>query len=169
MIKIGQSSHKRYSNNILNLQESAPVRKKSGNLLNAPRMCMCSSCPSTSLLTLIYDPAMGPIRVRQQHYISFCNWCPQLQNFTHLDGRVKILQLRWAEIIGACQDNPVRHSTGREKDRQTKKEMGGQHPGVDGPEAEQRSEGVWEPWEMEGAGCQVISGAPTVVQTTGNR
>ena len=42
IIKIGQSSHKMYSNNILNFQESTTIlnacTKKSGNLLNAPRM-----------------------------------------------------------------------------------------------------------------------------------
>ena len=41
IIKIGQSSHKIYSNNILNFQESTPnlnaCTKKSGNLLNTPR------------------------------------------------------------------------------------------------------------------------------------
>ena len=40
--KIGQSSHKIYSNNILNFQESTTIlnacTKKSGNLLNAPRI-----------------------------------------------------------------------------------------------------------------------------------
>ena len=39
-IKIGQSSHKMYSNNIVNFQESTTIlnacTKKSGNLLNAP-------------------------------------------------------------------------------------------------------------------------------------
>ena len=41
IIKIGQSSHKMYSNNILNFQESRAIlnarTKKSGDLLNAPR------------------------------------------------------------------------------------------------------------------------------------
>ena len=41
IIKIGQSSHKTYSNNILNFQESTTIlnagTKMSGNLLNAPR------------------------------------------------------------------------------------------------------------------------------------
>ena len=40
IIKIGQSSHKMYSNNIVNFQESMTIlnacAKKSGNLLNAP-------------------------------------------------------------------------------------------------------------------------------------
>ena len=40
IMKIGQSSHKMYSNNIVNFQESTTIlnacKKKSGNLLNAP-------------------------------------------------------------------------------------------------------------------------------------
>ena len=42
IIKIGQSSHKMYNNNIVNVQESTTIlnayTKKSGNLLSAPRM-----------------------------------------------------------------------------------------------------------------------------------
>ena len=42
IIKIGQSSHKMYSNNILNFQKSTTIlnayTKKSGNLLKAPRI-----------------------------------------------------------------------------------------------------------------------------------
>ena len=42
IIKIGQSSHKMYSNSILNVQESMTIlnacTKKSGNLLKAPRI-----------------------------------------------------------------------------------------------------------------------------------
>ena len=41
IITIGQSSHKKYSNNVLNFQESMTIlnasTKKSGNLLNTPR------------------------------------------------------------------------------------------------------------------------------------
>ena len=41
IIKIGQSSHKMYSNKILNFQESTTIlnacTKKSGNFLKAPR------------------------------------------------------------------------------------------------------------------------------------
>ena len=43
IIKIGQSSHKMYSNNIVNFQESTTIlnacTKKSGNLLKAPHIC----------------------------------------------------------------------------------------------------------------------------------
>ena len=49
IIKIGQSSHKLYINNILNFQESTTIlnacTKKSGNLLNAHRMCVYI-CPT---------------------------------------------------------------------------------------------------------------------------
>ena len=42
IIKIGQSSHKMYSNNILNYQEFMTIlnacTKKSGNVLNAPHI-----------------------------------------------------------------------------------------------------------------------------------
>ena len=43
IIKIGLSSHKMYSNNIVNCQETTTIlnactKKKSGNLLNAPRI-----------------------------------------------------------------------------------------------------------------------------------
>ena len=42
IIKIGQSSHKMYSNNVLNFQESTTIlnacTKKSGNLLKTPRI-----------------------------------------------------------------------------------------------------------------------------------
>ena len=42
ILKIGQSSHKMYSNNIVNFQESRTIlnacTKKSGNLLNSPRI-----------------------------------------------------------------------------------------------------------------------------------
>ena len=44
-VKIGQSSHKMYSYNILNFQESTTIlnacTKKSGNILKAPRICTC--------------------------------------------------------------------------------------------------------------------------------
>ena len=52
IIKIGQSSYKMYSNNILNFQESTPIlntyTKKSGNLLNAPR----SYCPNNYVMAV---------------------------------------------------------------------------------------------------------------------
>ena len=51
IIKISQSSHKMYSNNILNFEESSTIlngctKKKSGTLLNAPRISFSSICTS---------------------------------------------------------------------------------------------------------------------------
>ena len=44
IIRIGQLSHRMYSNNIVNFQESPTIlngcKKKSGNLLKAPRICL---------------------------------------------------------------------------------------------------------------------------------
>ena len=66
------------------------------------------------------------------------------------------------KIVRACQDNPAEHSARREKTRQAEKEMGGQHPGMDGHDTGRRHEAGWEARGMEGAGCQVICDAPTV-------
>ena len=44
------------------------------------------------------------------------------------------------KIFRACQDNPAGHSARREKTRQTEKEMGGQHPGMDGHDTGRRHE-----------------------------
>jgi hypothetical protein len=46
---------------------------------------------------------------------------------------------------------------------QTEKEMGGQHSRVDGTKAEGHHTSVRGQREMERAGCEVISGAPTVI------
>ena len=67
--KIGQSSHKIYSNNILNFQVSTTIlnacTKKSGNLLNAPHISSSSSYhagstdipdPLSPLLPIVHRP-----------------------------------------------------------------------------------------------------------------
>ena len=55
IIKIGQSSHKMYSNNILNFQKSTTIlnacTKKSGNLLNATCMQTSNNCIIKKWLT----------------------------------------------------------------------------------------------------------------------
>ena len=66
------------------------------------------------------------------------------------------------KLIRACQDNHARHSPRREKTRQTEKEMGKQHSGMDGLDTGCRHEESGETRRMEGAGCKVICGAPTV-------
>ena len=61
ILKIGQSSHKMYSNNILNFQVSLTILnaciKKSGNLLHAPRMYLLYSDQRNHQLTLLRSPA----------------------------------------------------------------------------------------------------------------
>ena len=55
IIKIGQSSHKMYSNNIVNFQESTTIlnacTKKSGNLLNAPHTTIDTPKQTTHAFT----------------------------------------------------------------------------------------------------------------------
>ena len=64
------------------------------------------------------------------------------------------------KIFRACQENPAGHSARREKTRQTEKQMGGQHPGMDWHDAGRRHEEDWEARGMVGAGCQIICDAP---------
>ena len=61
IIKLGQSSHKMYSNNILNFQESTTIlnacTNKSGNLLNAPRTIKPTNQPTKTVnLLRIFIP-----------------------------------------------------------------------------------------------------------------
>ena len=56
IIKIGQSSHKMYNNNIVNFQESTTIlnacTKKSGNLLKASRMYVCTCVRARACLCM---------------------------------------------------------------------------------------------------------------------
>ena len=73
-------------------------------------------------------------------------------------------EMVWAQnkINRTCKDDPTGHCTRREKERQTEKEMGRQHNGVD------RIKVGWSPLKgrkqrrMENSGCPIILGAPTV-------
>ena len=68
IIKIGLSSHKMYSNNILNFQESTAIlnacTKKSENFLNAPRIyiyeCLQSQKKSTDHQDVSDQRKIGP-------------------------------------------------------------------------------------------------------------
>ena len=73
IIKFGQSSHKMYSNNIVNFQESTTIlnacTKESGNLLNAPRIT------PYSIVFLIFDvtmPDKTEIQAILRHYLKLC-------------------------------------------------------------------------------------------------
>ena len=50
------------------------------------------------------------------------------------------LKTIWNDRKIACQDNPAGHSIRKEKERQTEKEMGRQHPGMDWHDAGRRHE-----------------------------
>ena len=69
IIKIGQSSYKMYSNNIVNFEESTTIlnacTKKSGNLLNTPR----SSCFLRNIDTLFFQ--VVKLRFPSHFFISF--------------------------------------------------------------------------------------------------
>ena len=70
-------------------------------------------------------------------------------------------EMVWAQnkINRTCKDDPTGHCTRREKERQTEKEMGRQHNGVD------RIKVGWSPSKgrkqrrMENSGCPIILGA----------
>ena len=84
IIKIGQLSHKMCSNNIVNFQESttilnACIKKRPGNLLNAPRTChetkqsvVTAFLINISLLTAVYDDiysSINEVRDSNWHFI----------------------------------------------------------------------------------------------------
>ena len=62
-----------------------------------------------------------------------------------------------------CGNNLARHSERGKKTRQTEKEVGRQHQGMDKPGARQVAEGSGEQGKMEEAGCEIIFGAPTTI------
>ena len=63
--------------------------------------------------------------------------------------------------IRSGQNHLARHSERGKKMRQTEKEMGRQHQGMDRPGVRQVPEGSGEQRKMEETGCEVILGAPT--------
>ena len=103
ILKIGQSSHKMYSNNIVNFQVSTtillPVPKKSVNLLKAPRMIkqyifFCLHIFVSILLKLPY----GCYHTQPQlaYKLTIINWFPStFEPFLGHHQRVCILQKRF--------------------------------------------------------------------------
>ena len=79
-------------------------------------------------------------------------------------------EMVWAhnKINRTCKDDPTGPCTRRQKERQTEKEMGRQHNGMD------RFKVGWIPSKglkqsrMETSGCPIILGAPTVNKTKGS-
>ena len=63
-------------------------------------------------------------------------------------------------FIRSGQNHLARYSERRKKTRQTEKEMGRHHQGMDRPGVHQVQEGSGEQIKMEETGCEVICGAP---------
>ena len=61
---------------------------------------------------------------------SASHWAPRRPLDHSKATQTEIIRAR-NKIYRACQDNPAGHSASREKKRQTEKEMGVQHPGMD--------------------------------------
>ena len=70
-------------------------------------------------------------------------------------------------FIRSGQNHLARHSERGKKTRQTEKEVGRQHQGMDRPGVRQVPEGGGEQRKMEVTGCEVICGAPTTPAVKG--
>ena len=65
------------------------------------------------------------------------------------------------------QNHLARHSEMGKKARQTEKEVGRQHQGMNRPGVRQVPEGSGEQGKMEETGCELICGAPTTIAVKG--
>ena len=96
IIKIGQSSHKIYSNNILNFQTSATIlnayTKKSENLLNTPRISMWHKYAFNIYKYIDYIP--NPIVSR----LNLCIIFPDFKSIWKEIQDVFIFTFRWKTI-----------------------------------------------------------------------
>ena len=61
------------------------------------------------------------------------------------------------------QNYLARHSEREKKTKQTEKEVGRQHQGMDRPGVGQVPEGRGEQGKVEETGCEIICGAPTTL------
>ena len=65
--------------------------------------------------------------------------------------------------IRSGQNHLARHSERGKKTKQTEKDVGRQHQGMDRPEVRQVPEGGGDQGKMEETGCEITSGAPTTL------
>ena len=70
-------------------------------------------------------------------------------------------------FIRSGQNHLARHSEKGKKTRQTEKEVGRQHQGIDRPGVRQVPEGSGEQGRTERTDCKIICGAPTTLAVTG--
>ena len=69
--------------------------------------------------------------------------------------------------LGSGQNHLTRLSEREKKTRQTDKEVGSQHQGMDRPGVHQIPEGSGEQGKMEETGCEIIYGASTTLTVKG--
>ena len=67
----------------------------------------------------------------------------------------------------ACQNHLARHSERGKKTRQTEKEVGRQHQGMDRTGVRQVPEGGGEQGKTEKTGCEIFFGAPMILAVKG--
>ena len=70
-------------------------------------------------------------------------------------------------VYQVWQNHLVRHSENGKKTRQTEKEVGIQHHGMDKPGVRRVPEGCGEQRKIEEAGCKIICGSPTTLANKG--
>ena len=70
-------------------------------------------------------------------------------------------------FIRSGQNHLARHGERGKKTRQTEKEVGRQHQGMDRPGVRKIPEGSGERGKMEKTGCEIICGAPTTLAVNG--
>ena len=84
---------------------------------------------------------------------------------------LKRRKLKWygpfSHFIRSGQNHLARHTERQKKTRQTEKEVGRQHQGMDKPGVRQVPEGSEEQRKGEETGCKVICGAPTTPAVEG--
>ena len=95
IIKIGQSSYKMYSNNILNFHESTDIlnvcTKKSGNFLNAPRIS-----PSKVVHFVNNQEFMGGVSREFDYDLSLCDVLQKISfNDTCISKRFRFLMIKF--------------------------------------------------------------------------
>ena len=77
-----------------------------------------------------HHPQRLHLQRRDAKQNSASNWAPR-RPLDHSKATPTEMVRARNKIYGVCQDYPSGHSARREKKRQTEKEMGGQHPGMD--------------------------------------
>ena len=116
IIKIGQSSHKMYSNNILTFQDSTTIlnayTKKSGNLLKAPRIYIyiyihsfLSVCLSLSLYIHIYIYIITEREKGMNSSLLLLSWASRR---ARLDSLTMLRQLVKGKVKSVCKPAVLR-------------------------------------------------------------